>query len=125
MFYTPFISSFESQYKAITINSVDIDSSDDRNNCLMLCSGTIVNVMNFVVRENKLYLIGKQCLIQRELYNLSRFHSGTLGINIIVESKKIEEWSVDSIFCKIFKIPCKKGFITFPLIHTSTNLARS
>jgi len=84
----------------------------------MLTDGTIVNVVNICKSNAIIYLIEKRCVNGKDLFTLSDFQSHILGISILTESDVIEEWSLNMIQAKVFKTPCTKSFITYPILHS-------
>lgn len=50
---------YEFQYKILQTNLFVINSTDDRNDCVQLTNG-IIEIYNFAISQNKLYITGKQ-----------------------------------------------------------------
>ncbi|OXU27547.1 hypothetical protein TSAR_004426 [Trichomalopsis sarcophagae] len=107
-----------SQYKILSNNIININVADTRNNCVMLKDNTIVNVVNIAKSNGSLYLIGRRCVKQKGLFTLGKFHSGTVSVNLVIESTFLEDWKCNMNRAKVFKISCSTVFITYPLSHT-------
>ena len=93
---------FQFQYKKLSINSWNIDISDNRNNCVMLTNGTIVNVLNIGKSNNRLFLIGKRCIIKKDLFAFENCTSSNFGIHIVTENRALEDFPCNLIRSKIF-----------------------
>ena len=109
---------YESQYKVLATKNFKIDITDNRNNGIMLKAGTVVNVLNIAKSDGKLFIIGKKCIKQKDLYVTCGFSSDNLGIKIVKELDFVKDYSCDLICSKVFKVPCTQGIIIFPMIHT-------
>lgn len=109
---------FHQQYKSLTINSWSIHINVEKDSCVMLNDRTIVNVMN-IAKSDQLYLIGKRCIRENDLYKLDNIYSGKLlDISIVKECDNIEDWPCSKIRAKIFKILGTGKFAAFPIVHT-------
>lgn len=110
---------YEFQYKILQTNFV-INSTDDRNNCIQLMNGIIVEIYNFAISQNKLYIIGKQLEEKNKQLYTKPCSSTSINIKIVTNSNKpVEAWIYElGIFCKMYKMPYRSHVILFPIIHT-------
>lgn len=65
-----------------------------------------------------MYIIGKMLLPVEDLYE-QPCSSTTLGISIMVEDFCLQTWHFNEIKAKMWKIPYKKMYIIFPILHTN------
>lgn len=106
-FEGPILSSedFPEQYKVLNLNSTIIDCKDNKNNCVLLSDGTVLDCKNFVIREGKKKIIGNFLKVVESLYTYP-LDSGLLNIKIVehlFDGLKLHD--VESIAAKICKIP--------------------
>lgn len=56
----------KSYYKVLITKSYRLDTSDERNNCVVLSDGTVVNVLNvFETRDGCIYISGNKCHVKK------------------------------------------------------------
>jgi len=108
----------EKQYKILKTDSWSINIDDDRNNTIMLRDSLVIKVLNIIKKENQLYIIGQKYLNARDLFTIPGLKSSVLGICIVSEAGEIDCWTYEAISCKILKVACTTGFISYPIIHT-------
>lgn len=105
-------------YKYLIADSWQIVVDDERNNTIMMHNSSILRVLSIALANEKLCIVGRKYEIIKDLYNLSDFRSGLLGIYFVRESDDIVCEPCISIKCKMFKISCDSNYVVFPIIHT-------
>lgn len=98
-----------------------LNIDDERNNTVRLTDSIVVTVENIVKMNEELYIVGRKYINTTDLFTIPGFKSSLLGIEIVSDQNVIETWPCKSISCKIFKIACTNGYITYPIIHTFVN----
>lgn len=98
-----------------------LNIDDERNNTVRLVDSTVVTVENIVKTHKELYIVGKEYINARELFTTPGFESRRLGIEIVPDQNVTKTWHCKFISCKIFKIACTNGYITYSIIHTFVN----
>lgn len=111
-------SNYDSLYKVLKYDTCILHINDDKNNCVMLKNGTIVNLLNIGQKHQDIFIIGKILEKTKDLYELPNIVSDVFGIKIVKERDNIKQWPCSMISCKVFKIPITTGFIVCPIIHT-------
>ncbi|EFN70498.1 hypothetical protein EAG_13819, partial [Camponotus floridanus] len=66
--------------------------------------------------DNKMYAIGKVLVLVEDLYT-QPISSLTLNIGIMSEYSHLQTWEFDKIRAKMLKMPYKKNYIIFPMLH--------
>lgn len=112
---------YEFQYKIFQTDNLVINSTDDRNNCVQFMNGIIVEIYNFAISKNKLYIIGKQLKEENKQLYTKPCSSTSINIKIVTNcsnNKLLETWIYEGIFCKMYKMSYNNHIILFPIIHT-------
>lgn len=95
-----------------------INCMDNKNNCLMLKDGSVINVYSFSTFNSKSYIVGRKLELQGNLYDKPLL-SNSLNITIMKDtSNPYNEWLCCDIIQKMLKVPYKNYIIVFPILHT-------
>lgn len=111
------------QYKILRNSLYMIRCDDKKNNCCVLENGEYIEVENIIQRNDEIFVIGKKLLIVTDLYDVP-LKSSLLQINIVnknYENQTLNEWNVNNVVAKVWKIPYGEQFVVCPLIHTYKN----
>ena len=113
---------YKEQYKILNLDLFYLNCDDNKNNCVILKDSTIVCILNICKNQNnKLYIIGKRLIPNRNLFT-TPCESQHLGIIIVKQNGCIKSWLCKNIYAKAYKIPYKDEFIILPILHTTVTL---
>lgn len=105
------------QFKVVKKDGFVIKCSTG-NNCVMLDSGTIICILNFVIYENNLFAIGKKFNIKTQFFS-DPCSSSAMNIFYVSHlSIKVQFFPISSVQEKGILLPHHDGFVYIPLTHT-------
>lgn len=99
--------------------------TDNKNNCCLLDDGTIVEALNFAVHNNIQYVIGRELVKLKSLYEYP-MSSSDFSIYGCKVNKVILSWLCSSIRAKLLKLPYNNkkpdSVVVFPILHITINI---
>lgn len=108
------------QYFQVSTEKFNVNCKNNNNSCCLLKNGHYVVIVNIILKNEDIFVIGKNCTFVKNLYD-SPCQSSELGIKIMTISDEILSYSIKDVKCKAWKIPCtnqRNLFAIFPLNHT-------
>ena len=106
------------QFKVLRKKMLNLKCYDDNNNNVLLINGVYIECMNFIQSNGDIYIVGKPFKTIDSFYNTS-IDSSRLHIVIVDSSlNNLQLYKYEDIFAKACKIPYKKKFVMFPMMHT-------
>ena len=97
-------------------NTITINCKDEKNNGLLL-KNSVYLTSHYFMNSNELYVIGYRLTIKKSLYT-SPINSDVLNIEIVKRSNDLEMYPGNLIVAKLCKMPFRKNYVVFPLIHS-------
>lgn len=82
----------------------------------MLENGTAVRCLNFVQKDDKMYIIGREFCNPREIFS-NPISSLRVDCFLSSKSKEIGHWKVDNMSIKVCTITYNSEFSIIPLLH--------
>lgn len=108
---------YDNQYSEFRNNFMHIKCDDEKNDCVLLKSGDIIKVLNFISRDNNYYLIEEKLLPDKKLYDFP-YDSTLLNIATVKRTNRIDYWSCNDIYKKVCKLPYDEHFLVIPILHS-------
>lgn len=112
---------FLKQYKRMYKDDFYMCITDNKSNCCLLDDDTIIEALNFTVHNNIQYVIGRELVKLKSLYEYSITLSD-FSIHVYKVNKVILSWLCSSIRVKLLKFPYnnkKADIVVFPILHTT------
>ncbi|XP_025157709.1 uncharacterized protein LOC112589299 [Harpegnathos saltator] len=98
--------------------------NDNKNNCCLLDDGSIVEALNFVLHDNIPYVIGREFVKLKSLYEYP-MSSSDFSIHVCKVNDVLLSWLCSFIRAKLLKLPKNNkkahSVIIFPILHTKIN----
>ena len=104
------------QYKRYRNNCITLSCDDDRNNCAVLDNGIYIPCLNFVKKNEKIYVVGRKFIYGEDIFSEPR-SSMDVGSYLASESEEIDFWKSDLIIRKLCVINYDDKFAVIPLLH--------
>uniref|UniRef100_A0ABD2WU91 RNA-directed DNA polymerase n=1 Tax=Trichogramma kaykai TaxID=54128 RepID=A0ABD2WU91_9HYME len=101
---------YSAQYKILHFNNFVIDVDDLRNNALII-NGKFIQALNFVEKDGKNYVIGKELIPEDDIYS-SPCKSSQLLSSVVKLSNDMISLRCDKIEAKLCKIICNEKIQT-------------
>lgn len=113
---------YSAQFQILKTSLYSINCTDNKNDCIMLKNGVIINVHSFAMSGSQIIATERKLEFFQALYN-KPFSSEALDIKIIRDGNdSLNEWNYNDIYKKMFKIPFKNHTAVFPILHIYSNL---
>lgn len=108
------------QFKVLKTSTFTINCNNSKDSCVALKEGGFVIVKNILEgNDGKPFIVGEKLVPKENLYEYPESTLFNISITTWSNPRNCSAWFLDEIKGKAWKVPCKKGIIVIPLLHSS------